>query len=66
VDSSPVVVDGKVLVGSEDGRLYMLGLADGKELWNYELGSPVMSSPAVTDGMVIVGANDGTVYAFRG
>jgi outer membrane protein assembly factor BamB len=55
-----------VLAGSEDGRLYMVGLADGREIWSYEIGAPVMSSPAISGGMVIVGANDGHVYAFTG
>jgi outer membrane protein assembly factor BamB len=72
VDSSPVVCDSKVVVGSEDGRLYLLSLADGKELWSYTIGDPVISSPAVVrapnrpDSMVIVGADDGMVYAFGG
>ena len=32
VDSSPVIVGDKVVVGSDDGRLYMVSLKDGKEL----------------------------------
>ena len=36
-----VVADGKVVVGSDDGRLYVVSLADGRELWNYEIGQPV-------------------------
>jgi outer membrane protein assembly factor BamB len=64
VDSSPVVCDGKVVIGSDDGRLYLLSLEDGGELWSYEIGQPVQSSPAVADGMVIVGSDDGNLYAF--
>jgi hypothetical protein len=59
-----VVADGKVIVGSDDGRLYMVSLADGKELWHYEIGQPVQSSPAVVDGHIVVGAADGSVYCF--
>jgi outer membrane protein assembly factor BamB len=59
-----VVADGKVIVGSDDGRLYMVSLADGKELWQYEIGQPVQSSPAVVDGHIVVGAADGSVYCF--
>ncbi|HEY6169436.1 MAG TPA: PQQ-binding-like beta-propeller repeat protein, partial [Verrucomicrobiae bacterium] len=62
--SSPVVVDGKVVVGSEDGRLYMLSLKDGKELWNYEIGQGLTSSPAVASGKVVIGSEDGNVYCF--
>ena len=59
-----MVADGKVIVGSDDGRLYMVSLADGKELWQYEIGQPVQSSPAVVDGHIVIGAEDGSVYCF--
>jgi outer membrane protein assembly factor BamB len=55
-----------VLVGSDDGRFYLLALGDGKQLWSYEIGAPVTSSPAISNGTVIISANDGRVYAFRG
>jgi outer membrane protein assembly factor BamB len=64
VDSSPAVCGDKVVVGSDDGRLYLLRLADGRLLWSYDLGRPVASSPAVAAGMVFVGADDGFLYAF--
>jgi outer membrane protein assembly factor BamB len=69
VDSSPAVCratfgDDKVIVGSDDGRLYVLSLKSGKLMLSYEIGPPVASSPAVVDGMVVVGADDGAVYAF--
>jgi outer membrane protein assembly factor BamB len=51
-------------VGSDDGRLYLLALADGKALWSYEMGKPITSSPAVAGGIVVVGCDDGYVYAF--
>jgi outer membrane protein assembly factor BamB len=65
VDSSPVIAGDKVVVGSDDGRLYLLDLADGRSLWSYEIGEAVASSPAVARGWVVVGADDGQVYAFR-
>jgi len=64
VDSSPVICGDKVIVGSEDGRLYMIRLWDGTEVWSYEIGQAVTSSPAVVEGMVVVGSDDGYVYAF--
>ena len=64
VESSPVLCDGKVVVGSNDGRLYILSLEDGKELWNYENGESLRGSPAVARGRIVVGADDGNVYAF--
>jgi outer membrane protein assembly factor BamB len=65
VDSSPVICDGKVIVGSEDGRLYVLSLSDGKERSAYQIGRPVMSSPYIVNGLVLVGADDGFVHALR-
>jgi hypothetical protein len=40
----------RVVVGSDDGRLYCVNLADGKERWAYEIGAPVTASPAAADG----------------
>ncbi len=64
VDSSPVICGDKVIIGSEDGRLYLLKLSDGKQIWSYDIGQPVTSSPAVANQMVVVGSDDGYVYAF--
>jgi len=64
VDSSPVVCGDKALIGSDDGRLYILRLTDGRQLWSYEIGKPITGSPAVANGRVTVGAGDGVVYAF--
>ena len=64
VDSSPVICDGKVVVGSEDGVLYMLELATGARLWSFEVGRPIATSPAVVQGRVAIGADDGRVYVF--
>ncbi|PJB70089.1 MAG: Pyrrolo-quinoline quinone, partial [Armatimonadetes bacterium CG_4_9_14_3_um_filter_58_7] len=47
-----------------DGRLYILRLTDGRQLWSYEIGKPITGSPAVANGRVTVGAGDGVVYAF--
>jgi outer membrane protein assembly factor BamB len=64
VDSSPIVCGDAIIVGCEDGRLYCVNLADGKERWSYDIGSPVTASPAAANGLVIVGAEDGNLYAF--
>ena len=62
--SSPVVVNGKVFVGSDDGKIYCLNENDGSRIWVYETGGSVQSSPAVVDGMVFVGSTIG-FYAFH-
>jgi outer membrane protein assembly factor BamB len=64
VDSSPVVCGAKVVVGSDDGRLYVVSLAEGKELWSYEIGQAIGTSPAVAGGRIFIGSDDGAVYCF--
>jgi outer membrane protein assembly factor BamB len=54
------------VVGSDDGRVYLLSLDHGKQVWSYEIGRAVGSSPAVLDGKVVIGADDGLVYCFGG
>ena len=66
LDGSPVIAGNRVAVGSTDGRLYLLDLKDGREVWSYEIGAPLSGSPAVAGGMIVIGADDGRVYAFGG
>jgi outer membrane protein assembly factor BamB len=42
----------------------MVSLADGKELWKYEIGDSIGSSPAVFNGHFAIGCDDGFVYLF--
>jgi eukaryotic-like serine/threonine-protein kinase len=51
-------------VGSDDGRLYMVDLGDGSEIWRYEIGESLTASPAVAGGRIVIGSEDGKVYAF--
>jgi outer membrane protein assembly factor BamB len=64
VNSSPVIVGSKDVVGSSDGRVYLVRLASGKTVWKFDIGRPVTASPAVAAGMVIIGSEDGYLYAF--
>jgi outer membrane protein assembly factor BamB len=66
VDGSPVIAGDALIVGTMDGRLVVLALADGRQRWSYEIGGPIAGSPAVAAGMVIVGSDDWSVYAFGG
>ncbi|WP_299236012.1 PQQ-binding-like beta-propeller repeat protein [Natronomonas sp.] len=57
--------DGGAFVGSWDGHLYRLGLADGTEEWSFETGEVVMSNPGIDPeaGVVYVGSDDDHVHA---
>jgi outer membrane protein assembly factor BamB len=61
--STPGYHDGRLFVGSDDGKVYALDASDGDVIWTYQTGAPVWSSPAVSgDGKVCFGSLDHTVY----
>jgi serine/threonine protein kinase/outer membrane protein assembly factor BamB len=64
VETTPAVAFGRVYVGASDGNLYALNASDGKLLWKYATGGPIVASPIVSlNGIVYVGSTDGRVYA---
>ena len=65
VESSPVVADDKVYVGSNDNNLYCLDAATGELIWNYTTGDTVRSSAAVADGNIYVSSWDNKVYCLN-
>jgi outer membrane protein assembly factor BamB len=66
--SSPVVVDGVLLVGDCSGVLHAYRVGPDplgsppRELWSVDLGACIESTPAVWRGMVYVGTRGGSVY----
>ena len=64
VESSPAIADGRVFVGSNDGRFYVLGLNDGAKLWEFDAGAPLSASPAIANGRIVIGSQDGRLYCF--
>ncbi|HJT54895.1 MAG TPA: PQQ-binding-like beta-propeller repeat protein, partial [Ktedonobacteraceae bacterium] len=65
VEAPPVVANGVVYVGSDDGRLYALDASTGNMLWNTMLGNAATSSVAIANGVVYIGSDDGKLYAFH-
>lgn len=68
IRSSPVVADGRVFIGSDDGHIHAVALRDGKRLWRHTLydGSrpgPVEAPPLIAADTVYIGSADGTLYA---
>src|SRR6478609_966808 len=63
VFSSPIVYQGIVYIGSEDGCLYAIGEKTGKKLWKFQTGGAVHSSPAFFKNMIYFGSFDGYYYA---
>ncbi len=63
LESSPLVVEGKVFIGSDNGTFYALDAETGKVAWQAKLGHQVKASPSFDDGTVYVGDYEGTVWA---
>ena len=63
VKSSPAIVQQRVFIGSDDGNVYALALADGKKVWSFKTGGGIESSPLVLEGKVYVGSSDAFLYA---
>ena len=64
VESSPAIAGGRVFVGSNDGRFYVLNLGTGALLWEFNTGAPLSASPAIARGRIVIGAQDGKLYCF--
>lgn len=64
VESSPAIASGRVFVGSNDGRFYVLQLDSGAKLWEFDTGAPLSASPAIGRGRIVIGAQDGKLYCF--
>ena len=58
VDSSPAVVNGRLIVGESTGKVIALNSTTGAHLWTYETESgqnSIWSSPAIDSGNVYIG-----------
>jgi outer membrane protein assembly factor BamB len=64
VESSPAIADGRVFVGSNDGRFYVLNVDSGEKLWEFTAGAPLSASPAIAKGRIVIGSQDGRLYCF--
>ncbi|HEY8009492.1 MAG TPA: PQQ-binding-like beta-propeller repeat protein [Rudaea sp.] len=63
--SSPVMQDGVVWFGSDDGNIYAVDAGTGRQLWAHQTGGPVAATPAIANGLLYVGSGDGKFYALN-
>jgi glucose dehydrogenase len=65
VISSPVFKDDVIYFGGDDGNVYAVDAATGRQIWKRVTNGPVPATPAIADGTVYVGSYDGKFYAFN-
>jgi outer membrane protein assembly factor BamB len=63
MESSPLLVDGVIYVGTFDRNLYALDAATGEKRWAFKTGDAVKGGPVIADGTIYFGSYDGKVYA---
>lgn len=62
IRSSPVVVDERILLGTDAGEVVCLD-ASGEMRWRFQTRRRVMSTPCVREGVVYIGSDDWYLYA---
>ena len=62
---APVVVGGRVYIGTGDGRLLAIDSTSGRTLWEHRMNSAILSSPAVAGGLLFFGTADRQVVALE-
>ncbi len=61
--SSPVVVDGRLYVGSHDDSVHCIDVSSGEAIWTFSARDDVEAAPLVVDGRVYVGSASGKLHA---
>ncbi len=61
----PIVVGGRVFIGSDNHSIHALDAGTGATLWRFVTGGEVWASPAWWQGRLYVGSQDGWVYCLR-
>lgn len=61
--SSPIHQDGVIYFGGDDGYVYAVDAADGRQRWKYKTGGPVPSTPAIAANVLYVASYDGKLHA---
>ena len=65
-ETTAVIADGTVYIGSLGGKFFALNFDDGQPLWHFATELGFTASPAVHDGRVFVGDSEGVFYCFDG
>lgn len=61
--SSPVVSEGRLVIGCDDGNVYCLDAWTGERRWTHATGDVVEAPPLIHAGSVYVGSSNGSFFA---
>jgi outer membrane protein assembly factor BamB len=65
IESTPLLRNGKLYVGSWDGNVYAIRAKNGRKVWQYGTGDRVNTSPAYFKGRIYIANDSGTLYAIN-
>jgi len=64
-ESSPLLKNGRLFFGSEDGTVYALEAKSGRTIWTYRASGAVKGGPALANGTLYFGDYGGKVHAVQ-
>jgi outer membrane protein assembly factor BamB len=65
IESSTLLRNGKLYVGSWDGNVYAINAKTGRKVWAYQTGDRVNNSAAYLKGRIYIANDSGTLYAIN-
>jgi len=63
IKSSAVIGNGRVFIGSSDGKVYALDQRSGREIWNFTTGDAVEAAGCLLADTLYIGSLDNNFYA---
>jgi len=64
-EGTPIIADGKVLVGDFEGNVHAIDLQTGKNVWKAKGKEGFTAAGAVSNGMFVIGDFSSNIYCFR-
>lgn len=65
IETSPILYEGFVYVGSLQGKMYKIDKSDGNTLWSFDCGSAIHSTCAISNNKLIFGTDNGSIFCLN-